>query len=458
MPNQDEFVNRTLPSAPQAEASLLGTMLMYPNTARIVIEEGVSEQDFYIEAHQKIYSAFVSLYQDNIQIDLTTAATRLKDFGTLELVGGYAYLSELLSAAVTSANTKNYVNLIRDKSIMRRMIEASQEIVMEGMSGHTDIDEYLDLSEKKILEISRNRRATDFRNAPELFTTVLDQIRSLKENKKRVTGVETGFVDLDKITHGFQRGDLIILAARPSMGKTAVALNLAMNVAGYQPDQAVAIFSLEMPAEQLASRLLTAKSRVPGDNIRSGYMNEEEWNKVNEAAGALKMAKVFIDDTSGVKVSQIFSKVRKLKAENDQLSLILIDYIQLIEGSGGPGVSRQQQVSDISRALKGLAREMDVPVIALSQLSRAVEQRPDKRPMLSDLRESGAIEQDADIVMMLYRESYYDDEKKEEARANGTEQLEINIAKHRNGETRKIQVAFEASTNLIMNYDHGQFD
>lgn len=457
MPNQEQGLMRSMPCAPQAEASLLGTMLMYPTASRIAVEEGLVEQDFFIEANQTVYHALVSLYQDDIQVDMTTAATRLKDLNTLELIGGFKYLTELADAAVTSANTKNYVNLIKDKAVMRRMIEASQEIVVEGMSGQTDIDEYLDFAENSILTISRNRRATEFRTAPELFTKVLNNIRMMKDNKSRVTGVETGFIDLDRITHGFQRGDFIVLAARPSMGKTAVALNLAMNVAGYQPDQAIAIFSLEMPAEQLASRLLTAKSRVSGDNIRSGYLSESEWNQVNEAAGALKMANIYIDDTPGLKVSQIFSKVRKVAATN-KLSLILIDYIQLIEGSGGPNVNRQQQVSDISRALKGLARELDVPVIALSQLSRAVEQRPDKRPMLSDLRESGAIEQDADIVMMLYRESYYDDEKKEEARKNGTEQLEINIAKHRNGETRKIQVAFEASTNLIMNYDHGQLE
>jgi len=444
----------TLPSAPEAEASLLGTMMIYPNSARLAMEEGLAEEDFFIDVNRRIFNAVSSLYHEGTPVDLTTVSTRLKDTGQLELTGGLDYLTRLTNASVTSANTKNYVQLIKDKAVMRRLIEAAQGIAEQGMEGQTDVNEYLDSSEKAILNISRNRRTSEFRDPSELMTSVLDNIRRMADNKSDVTGIRTGYDQLDHTTHGFQRGDLIILAARPSMGKTAVALNLALNVARYQSDQAVAVFSLEMSAEQLAMRLLSAKSRVEGDKLKTGYLNSGEWNKVNETANLLKSLYLYIDDTPGTKVAEIFSKCRRLQAEHG-LALIVIDYIQLITGSssGRSEINRQQEVSDISRSLKALARELQVPVIALSQLSRTVEARDNKRPMLSDLRESGAIEQDADIVMMLYRDSYYNEEAKEAANQSGSEELEINLAKHRNGATRKINVAFEAATNAIMNID-----
>jgi replicative DNA helicase len=287
------------------------------------------------------------------------------------------------------------------------------------------------------------------------MNSVLDEIQKMADNKSDITGYKTGFFDIDHTLHGLQKGDLIIVAARPSMGKTSVSLNLAMNVAAYQPEQAVAIFSLEMAAEQLAMRLLSAKSRIEGDKLKTGRLSNDDWNRVNEAAGELKASNIFIDDTPGIKVPEIFSKCRRLQNEHG-LSLILIDYIQLITGSGRQGESRQQEVSEISRSLKALARELKVPVIALSQLSRSVEARENKHPMLSDLRESGAIEQDADIVMLLFRESYYDEKIKEEADRNGNERLEINIAKHRNGATRKVFLAFEGPTNALYNIANTQ--
>ncbi|MBR2845461.1 MAG: replicative DNA helicase [Solobacterium sp.] len=443
-----------LPSAPEAEASLLGTMMVYPNAARTGMEEGLSEDDFFVDVNRRIFTAVSSLYHEGSPVDLTTVSTRLKDMGQLELVGGFAYLTSLTDAAVTSHNTKHYVAMIHDKALLRKLIETAQTIVEEGTSGQADINEYLDQSEKAILNVSRSRRVSEFKGSPELMTSVLDQIQKMSDNHSDITGLKTGFRDLDHVTHGLQRGDLIILAARPSMGKTAVALNLALNVALYQPKQAVAIFSLEMAAEQLAMRLLSARSRVAGDKLKTGYLTNEEWNRVNEAAGELKMLKLYVDDTPGVKTSDIFSKCRRLQAEQG-LSLVLIDYIQLITGnSGGRGeVNRQQEVSEISRNLKALARELGIPVIALSQLSRTVEQRENKHPQLSDLRESGAIEQDADIVMMLYRESYYNQEMKDNLDPDASEPLEINIAKHRNGATRRINVAFEASTNALMNIE-----
>ncbi len=441
---------RILPSAPEAEATLLGNMMVYPAAARIAMEEGLSEEDFFSEANRRIFLAIDSLYKQGSAVDLTTVVTRLADMDLLDKCGGLPYLTDLSDAAVTSANVKSYVEMVHDKAVIRKMIEATETLAEEGYSGQTDINEYLDACEKAVLEISRNRRTSEFRNSPELMTEVLANIQKMSDNKTDITGLKTGFNDFDHTLHGLQKGDLIVLAARPAMGKTAVALNLAMNVAAYQPRGAVAIFSLEMAAEQLAMRLLSARSHIPGDKLRTGRLRDDEWNRLNEAAGELKMSNIYIDDTSMIKVPEIFSKCRRLKADVG-LNLVVIDYIQLISASGGRNENRQQEISEISRNLKALARELEIPVIALSQLSRSVEQRDNKHPMLSDLRESGAIEQDADIVLMLYREAYYDEAIREQAQKEGNERLEINIAKHRNGATRKVYVAFENTTNALYN-------
>lgn len=449
-------MTRELPSAIEAEASLLGTMMIYPSSTREAMEEGLSEDDFFVDANRKIFNACHALYQSGTQIDITTVYTRLNDLNLIQETGGLEYLTKLTDAAVTSYNTKSYVTLIRDKAIARKMIAAAEKIVEDGFENSSDIDVYLDEAEKNVLDISRNRKTAEFRTPSDVMSAVMKQVQMMAENHSDITGYKTGFVALDHTLHGFQKGDLIILAARPAMGKTAVALNLSMNVANYNPDGAVAIFSLEMPAEQLGMRLLSARSHVAGDKIKTGRLTNDEWNAINEAAADLSKLPVYIDDTSGIKVPEIFSKCRRLQAEHG-LNLVLIDYIQLITGSGKrASESRQQEVSDISRSLKALARELKVPVIALSQLSRTVEQRENKRPMLSDLRESGAIEQDADIVMMLYREAYYDDAAKEAANQSGSERLEINVAKHRNGATRKINVAFEGATNALYNIQNGQ--
>lgn len=447
---------KTLPSAVEAEASLLGTMMVYPSSARTAIEEGLNEDEFFLDANRRIYQACVSLYQEGNPIDLTTVSTRLKDMNLLDKTGGFSYLTELTNAAVTSANTKMYVNVIKDKALIRQMIDAAEKIAADGFDGQPDIDAYLDEAEKNILNVSRNRKAGSFKTSTELMTNVIDQITKMSETKSDITGLKTGIRELDHVTHGFQRGDMIVLAARPSMGKTAVALNLAMNIAAYQKKGAVAIFSLEMAAEQLAMRLLSAKSHVEADKLKTGRLSNEEWNQINEAASELKTEEIYIDDESIVKMPEIFSKCRKLQAEHG-LNFVMIDYIQLISGSSHiSDANRQQEVSDISRSLKALARELQVPVLALSQLSRSVEQREKKQPMLSDLRESGAIEQDADIVMMLYRDAYYNEEAKLQAQETGSEKLEVTIAKHRNGSTGKIDVAFEAATNAIYNIDKAQ--
>lgn len=442
---------RQMPSAPEAEASLLGTMMVYHDAARTAMEEGIREDDFYTDANRRIFNAMVSLYNQGSPIDMTTVYTRLQDMNLLEQAGGIEYLTRISDAAVTSANTKSYVKMIHNKSITRQMITAAESIVNDGFEGGEDIDAYLDASEKAILDVSRNRKAGEFKTPQELVSSVLENIRQMSENHSEITGLKTGFRELDNTIHGLQRGDMIVVAARPSMGKTAVSLNLALNVALYNKPGAVAIFSLEMAAEQLETRLLGARSHVHLEFLKTGRLNNDQWNAVNEAASDLAQSEIYIDDTPGIKMSEIFSKCRRLQADRG-LNLVLIDYIQLISGSGGKSSeSRQQEVSEISRNLKALARELKVPVIALSQLSRTVEQRENKRPMLSDLRESGAIEQDADIVMMLYRESYYDEAAKEEADKTGSERLEINIAKHRNGAVRKVYLAFEAPTNALYN-------
>lgn len=446
-----------LPAALEAEAALLGTLLMYPeNAVRPAMESGLSPDDFFSDANRIIFSTMQKLYQENTAIDSTTVVTRLEDDKQLENVGGISYITTLMNASVTSWNTGAYINMIRDKALMRRMIQVGQEVAEEGMNGTESVDAYLDECEKKVLAVSHDRRAGEFIASPQLMAQTMEHIRAMKEKHSTIIGLKTGFDLLDRNLHGFQNGDLIILAARPSMGKTAVALNLAMNVAMYQRDKAVAIFSLEMGAESLAMRLLSAKSGIAGDKIKTGQLNDNEMNTLSEAVAQLSAAKLYIDDNSMTRVTDIAAKCRRLQADAG-LSMILIDYIQLITAARGrPTDSRQQEVSDISRSLKNLARELNVPVIALSQLSRTVETRENKRPMLSDLRESGAIEQDADIVMMLYRDSYYNAAAKEEAQQTGTEPLEINIAKHRNGATETIKVAFQADTNAIYNLSNAQ--
>ena len=441
---------KVMPSAVEVEQSLLGTLLLYPSAPRIAMEEDLSEDDFYVEAHRRIFMAMEELYQSGQPVDITTLSTRLNDRGQLNQVGGIEYLMQLSDAAVTSANTKAYVELLQGKKFLRRMIEVTSDISDRGFEGQVDVDEYIDEAERQVLAITRNRKASAFKSSNQVINEVIENIQKMADNRTEVTGIATGYNDLDHVTHGFQRSDLIIMAARPAMGKTAVMMNLAVNMAQLQPDQAVAIFSLEMPASQLLTRILSARSQVRNDKLRTGRLSNSEWSQVNEAAADLKGTKIFIDDTPGLKTSQIFSKCRKLQADHG-LSCILIDYIQLIEGSGKNGDNRQQEVSEISRNLKALARELNVPVIALSQLSRNVETRTDKRPMISDLRESGALEQDADLVILLYRDAYYNKEAKQKADEQGTEAIELIIAKHRNGATGTVNLAFEAMTSAVYN-------
>lgn len=446
---------RQLPSSIEAEQSLLGSLLIYPEVVATIRDLDLREEEFYSEAHRIIFAAMDDLINQGKAIDATTLIARLNDLQKLEDIGGLAYLIQLSDIATSSVNAPYYIDIIKRNAQKRRLIETVEVIAKEGFDGSIELDELMDKAEKEILNVTRSRRTTDFKNSRMVVTDVMDEVLALRESGGGVTGVKTGYRELDRTTNGFQRGDLIILAARPSMGKTAFALNLALRVSQLNPD-AVAIFSLEMGADQLMKRILSAKSHVESSKLRSGYLSDEDLSQLNDAANELMNSKIFIDDSAGVKISEVFSKCRKLKSEHG-LDLVLIDYLQLISGSGkGGSDNRQQEISEISRSLKALARELEVPVIALSQLSRKVEERQDKRPMLSDLRESGAIEQDADIVMFLYREEYYNRNTEQEAKnpnEGTTDRTEINIAKHRNGATRSVELAFEKSYNSFYDYE-----
>ncbi len=442
-------MNKVMPNNIDAEQALLGAMLLYEKSVRLALDEGCEPELFYLESHRLIFTVMKSLNDALKPVDITSVASKLQDLSQLDKIGGMDYLLRLSDSAVTSSNTKHYVEIILNKFYLRNLIETANDIVLNAYDESDEVENVLDSAEKQILNVTRTRKTTEFRTSGEVVSVVMDNIYQMKNQKSRLTGTKTGYKELDNTTNGLQKGDLIILAARPSMGKTAFALNLALNAAQLHLDNAVAVFSLEMPAEQLIQRMMATKSEVEGNKIRNGYLTNDEMNMLQEAAVEMKALKIFIDDTPGIRMSEIFSKCRKLSADHG-LSMVVIDYIQLISGNGKNSDNRQQEVSEISRTLKSLARELKVPVIALSQLSRKVEERTEKIPMLSDLRESGAIEQDADIVMFLYREAYYQSLKdKDESLTN--EKVDVIIAKHRNGATKTIELSFEKHINSFKN-------
>lgn len=441
-------MNKELPHSNEAEQAILGSMMVYPNVSSVVFDQNLREEDFYMDIHRRIFRAMLEISDSGKPIDLTTLVSRLQDTQQLQLVGGMDYILRLSDTAISPANSTTYIDLIKSRAHLRRLIETAQVIMEEGYDTSSSLDEIMDKAERDILNVTRDRKATEFRSSRSVVSSVMHELDILRNSDSRITGIKTGYTDLDGMTNGFQRGDLIILAARPAMGKTAFALNLALNASFYN-EGAIAIFSLEMPAEALMKRILSAKSAVESSKLRSGFINDDEYDKLSEAAQELMKCKLFVDDSSNVKISEVFSKCRKLKSEHG-LDLVVIDYLQLISGSGRSGENRQQEISEISRSLKGLAREMECPVIALSQLSRSVETRPDKHPMLSDLRESGAIEQDADIVMFLYRDEYYNKDHEQE-QSNPTDKTDVDIAKHRNGATGRVELAFQKSISAFFN-------
>lgn len=442
--------SRKLPNAVDIEYAVLGTMIVYPGAARTAFDAGLERDDFFLESNRVVFDVIEELDNNSKEISSTSVRSRVSDKGLFDKVGGNQYFTSLASASTSIYDIVEYVELLHDKAMMRKMIQAAEKIVSDGYAGNIDVTDYLDDSEKSILGVSRSRRAEEFIDSASLVDSTLEKIRILSEQNTDITGVRTSITYLDKMLHGMQKGSLNILAARPSMGKTALALNIAVNVAANEPKGSVAIFSLEQPAEQIELRILAMLSQIDNNKLFSGQgMRTEDWNRLYETASRLKKSNnIYISDSPLQKMSEVFSKCRRLQAEKG-LSLVVVDYIGLL--SGGRGASTQEIIADYSRGLKALARELDVPVLALSQLSRKVEERPDKRPMLSDLRDSGAIEQDADVVMLLYREAYYKEELREMANQNGQEKLEINVAKHRNGATGKFEVVFANKTFAIYN-------
>ena len=441
--------DRIPPQTLEAEQAVLGAILL-ESEALITSMERLKSEDFYSVSHQRIFDVMVALNDDNEPIDLVTMTARLQDLGQMEEVGGVMYLAKLANSVPTAANVEYYAQIVEEKSILRRLIRTATQIVSNGYATEDDVGVLLNDAEARIMEISSRRSATGFVSIRDVLMEVFEKVEFLYNHKGGVSGIPSGFVDLDKMTNGFQRNDLIIVAARPSVGKTAFALNVAQNVA-VRASETVAIFSLEMLAPQLVQRIVCAESNVDATRMRTGHLEGDDWEKLSMAIGALSEAQIYIDDTPGITVSDIRAKCRRLKKEKG-LGMILIDYLQLIQGRGKAGENRQQEVSEISRTLKQIARELDVPVIALSQLSRGVEQRQDKRPMMSDLRESGSIEQDADIVAFLYRDDYYD---KESEKKNI---IEIIIAKQRNGPVGTVELVFLKNFNKFVSLDrsHGE--
>ncbi len=426
-----EHFGRIPPHNVEAEQSVLGAMIL-DKEAIIVVTEVLKNEDFYKEAHKEIYEAIIDLYNKDEPVDLVTLSEELSQRGTLEALGGATYLSDLSTSGVLTSNAKYYAKIVAEKALLRRLIKASAEIVEKGYEAE-EPDMLLDLAEKNIFDISQNTNKDGFSPIKEVLLETFDKIEELYSSEGGITGLSTGFNDLDRKTSGLQKSDLILIAGRPAMGKTAFSINVCQNAA-IRSGASVAIFSLEMSEDQLVQRMLSAESHIEITKLRNGQLTEDEWPKLANAMGPLAQAKVFISDIPGINVMEMRAMCRRLKMEHG-LDLIMIDYLQLME-SHIKSDSRQQEISAISRALKILAREMDCPVIALSQLSRAPELRADHRPILSDLRESGAIEQDADIVMFLYRDEYYHPDS--ELKNMG----EVIIAKQRNGSTGTVELAW----------------
>ena len=439
---EEDVKGRVVPHSIEAEQSVIGAMLMDSEAIEIA-SEMLREEDFYARQYGVLFSAILEMHTKGEAVDPVTLQTRLREKNLPPEIYGSSAIFELIEQVPTSANIKTYAGIVAEKSLLRRMIRANEEIAGACYTQKDDVEEILNQAEKKIFEISQKRDADGFVPIRQIVLNAIDKIEYASHIKGNVTGLSTGFTDLDNRTAGFQPSDLILIAARPSMGKTALVLNIAQHMT-LRENRCTAIFSLEMSKEQLTNRLFSMESHVDAQKIRTGDLTEQEWADLIESAGNIGESKLIIDDTPAISVPQMRSKCRKYKMEFG-LEMVIVDYLQLMSGSGRSGESRQQEISDISRSLKALARELNVPVVALSQLSRAVESRPNHRPMLSDLRESGAIEQDADVVMFIYRDDYYnpDSEKKGVA--------EIIIAKQRNGPIGTVELSWQPALTKFAN-------
>ncbi len=433
MAAEEALLKRILPHSMEAEQSVIGSMIM-DREAIVAASEIVLGEDFYNKQYGVLFDAMVELNDEGKPVDLVTLQDRLREKDVPPEVSSPEFIRDLITAVPTSANVKYYAGIVADKAVLRRLIRLNEEIANECYVGKESLEAILEDTEKRVFDLIQRRGGDDFVPIRQIVMDVMDNIERASRNKGNVTGVATGFLDLDYKTSGMQPSDLILVAARPSMGKTAFVLNIAEYVA-FKQNKAVAIFSLEMSKEQLVNRLFSMEAKVDSQHIRTGNLSDAEWEKLIESAGQIGKSNLIIDDTPGISVSELRSKCRRYKLEHN-LEMVIIDYLQLMSGSGRPTDSRQQEISDISRSLKALARELRVPVVALSQLSRAVEQRPDHRPMLSDLRESGAIEQDADVVMFLYRDDYYNKDTERKGIA------EVIIAKQRNGPIGTVELVW----------------
>ncbi len=437
---------RVMPNNPEAEESILGACFL-SKSALQKASENLTPDSFYNEKNSKIFSSLVSLMDEKVPIDLTTVTSDLKKKNQLAEIGGVEYLTEVLNFVPTATNIDYYIEMVQESAIRRNLIDTATDIASDGYKTEEALSDLLDSTEKKIFNIAKNRKSSEFRSIKEVLNKAQSDLERLSENKGEITGLATGWYDLDRLTTGFHPNEFIIFASRPAMGKTAFALNFVTHVAMTQ-DKAVALFELEMSAEQLVFRILSSLGQIDGFKIRTGNLANNDWKRINEASSQLANTNLVIDDTPGITIGEIRAKCRRLASSEKGLGMVVIDYLQLISGGKNYGANRQQEVSDISRSLKTLAMELNVPVIALSQLSRSVEAREDKRPMMSDLRESGSIEQDADIVAFLYRDDYYN----KEARTEDNNSLsEVIIGKHRNGPTATIELLFKKNTSTFLN-------
>ena len=451
----NQLIEQQPPHSDEAERAVLGGIFLNADTLPDA-QEYVTADDFYKKSHRLLFQAMTDLQDNGTAIDTVTVTDYLDNHNQLDDIGGAGYITDLVASTPIASNVVYYAKIVQQKSTLRKLISTAQSIASRSYTEQDDVEGLVEDAERQIMDVSENRNQAGFKQIKDVLNQAMAQIDQLYQNDQTITGLPTGFRDLDKITTGLHEDEMIILAARPAVGKTAFALNIAQNV-GTKTDKSVAIFSLEMVAEQLVNRMLCSEGSIDANHLRTGQLNEEEWQNLIIAMGSLSKAKIYMDDTPGIRMAEIRAKCRRLAREQGDLGLIIIDYLQLIEGSGQE--NRQQEVSAVSRQLKKLAKELHVPVIALSQLSRGVEQRQDKRPVLSDIRESGSIEQDADIVAFLYRDDYYrdaegDDDEDQDSGDEGDDnvgEVEVIIEKNRSGPRGTVKLLFVKSYNKFTN-------
>lgn len=434
-------MNREIPHNIDAEQSVLGSMFLTKKALQKALEL-LNGSEFYLDSHAKIFECIKDLEANGKAVDLTTVADELNNRNWLKTVGDIDYLTEIIESVPSAANIDEYIKIVEDKAILRRLIDEATSIITESYNTSNNLSEVIETAEKRIFDVSKSLRSTEFKPIQDVLYKAQSDLEKLAANKGDITGIPTGYYELDKLTSGFHPHELIIVAARPGMGKTAIALNFVTNIA-INSKKSIALFNMEMGAEQLVNRMLSSVGQIDGSKMKTGNLEHSDWKRLNEAISRLSNTKIFIDDTAGNTVGEIRSKCRKLATSPSGLDIVVIDYLTLIQGTSKNGANRQQEVADISRALKTMAMELNVPVIALSQLSRGIEQRVDKKPMLSDLRESGAIEQDADIVAFLH---CTDEEREKE-----NSLMEFVIRKHRNGPLADVPLIFQRNTSTFVN-------